>query len=117
MGNEDVNVTVTYRQVFYTLTIRYPAVGEDREVADPTVMQLPAGSGYRVAVPEVEGYTSLIDEVTGVMPANNREISVLMIGEEATAILGDGTPTIVIEDERTALGINNAVLGSGEIIE
>ena len=72
---------------------------------------------YRVPVAQVNGYSALINEITGTMPASDRQITVMMIGEEAKKVLGNGTPTMIIEDERTALGIDNAVLGSGETIE
>ena len=117
MGNADVTITVTYSPILYTLTIHYTAVGEDGEIAEPTVLHLAAGEEYRVPVAQVAGYESLIDVITGTMPANDRSITVMMIGEEASKILGRGRPTMIIEDERTALGIDNAVLGSGEIIE
>jgi succinyl-CoA synthetase alpha subunit len=68
-------------------------------------------------VAQVAGYEALLDVITGTMPASDRSITVPMVGEEATKILGGGRPTMIIEDERTALGIDNAVLGSGEIIE
>ena len=117
MGNADVTITVTYSPILYTLTIHYTAVGEDGEVAEPTVLHLAAGEAYRAAVANIPGYESLLDVITGTMPASDRSITVPMIGEEASKILGRGRPTMIIEDERTALGIDNAVLGSGEIIE
>ena len=117
MGNADVNITVTYSPILYTLVIHYAAVGEDGEVAEPTVLYLAAGEEYRAVVAQIPGYEALLDVITGTMPASNRSITVPMIGEEAAKILGGGRPTMIIEDERTALGIDNAVLGSGEIIE
>ena len=117
MGNADINITVTYSPILYTLTIHYTAVGEDGEVAEPTVLHLAAGEAYRVPVAQVAGYEALLDVITGTMPASDRSITVPMVGEEAAKILGGGRPTMIIEDERTALGIDNAVLGSGEIIE
>ncbi|MBR4577265.1 MAG: MucBP domain-containing protein, partial [Clostridia bacterium] len=119
MGDNDIEVTVTYSHVLYTLTIHYPALGTDEDVMEPTVVHLPAGSEYRIEVPEAEGYTAMIDVVTGTMPVGDREISVIMVSDELKTggILRNGDPVLIIEDERTALGISNAVLGSGEIIE
>jgi hypothetical protein len=117
MGNEDISVTVTYSPILYTLTINYQAAGEEDDVIEPTILQLAAGTEYRVPVAQINGYSALINEITGTMPASDRQITVMMIGEEAKKVLGNGTPTMIIEDERTALGIDNAVLGSGETIE
>ena len=116
MGDADVEVTVVFSQILHTLTVHYVAVGENEDLTDPTILILPAGADYRVNVPEIEGYESLISVVTGVMPNGDREITVMMVGDEARKILGNN-PVIIIEDDRTPLGINNAVLGGGEIIE
>ena len=114
MGDEDVEVRVTYIRNEYTLTITFPAFGEGKDVQDPIVLRLHAGDPYRVAVPPVQGYKALLDEVTGTMPASDREITVNMISTER---YGENSGYEIFEEEPTPLGVSNTALGSGEIIE
>ena len=92
----------------YTLTITFPAFGENRDVHEPIILNLHAGDTYRVAVPPVDGYKALVKEVTGTMPPRDTEVAVTMLGEDVT---------VEIPDNPTPLGVSNAALGSGEIIE
>ena len=108
MGDADINVTVTYSLLTYTLTITFPAFGENRDVHEPIVLYLHKDDTYRVAVPPVEGYKALVKEVAGTMPPRDREIAVTMLGEDVT---------VEIPEDPTPLGVSNAVLGSGEVIE
>ena len=105
MGEESIEKTVFYSRNQYKLTITFTdAKGKD--VVNPVIMWLEAGEQYNVKVPEVEGYSPYRKVVKGTMPAKDKEINVNM---EA----GD----LEIPDDPTPLGINNAALGSGEIIE
>jgi hypothetical protein len=112
MPDGDKYVTVTYSHIKYALTIHFQAVGEEKDLTDPIVLRLSSGEDYRVKVPEVDGYEALVKVVSGVMPEGDRQITVLMVGDGNL-----GMALITIEDDATPLGINNAILGSGEIIE
>ena len=116
MENEDIEVTVTYRPIEYTLTVYFVSITDGRELARPVVMTLRGGDTYTVFVPYVEGYRALVDEVNGVMPYSDREITVFMIPED------EPDPeryneTVKIDDYGTPLGVGDSILGGGEIIE
>jgi len=106
----NVRVTVTYSQVEYTLTIRYVDFDTGEELRDPTTEKLHAGDEYRIEVPEIAGHKPSKPVVEGKMEAKDKEISVIMTGDED----GDYEP---FPEPPTPLGISNAALGSGEIIE
>jgi len=111
----DVSRTVTYTPAAYTLTIYVQSIANGAVVSEPIVRTLVAGEAYSVAIPEVDGYTLLINSVDGVMPASNREITVFAI--PAGTNPGGAPRVIQIEDYGTPLGIAESILGSGEIIE
>ena len=114
MGDEDIEVTVTYKVSTATLTVRYVSITDGREVAEPVVMELKKNDNYTVFTPVVDGYTTLQSEVSGVMPDANRTITVFMVPEGTS---GEGHKHIEIEDYGTPLGVPESILGGGEIIE
>ena len=125
MGNNDVNVTVTYSETEYTLTVKYVSLANGTEVAKAVTMKLKAGDNYTVFTPAVEGYTAQADKVTGEMPDSNRTITVFMTPDGAELGEGLGGSTgkgggyngVEIDDFGTPLGIADTILGGGEIIE
>ena len=116
MGEEDVNVTVTYSKVTYNLTVQFVDVNNGREEAQAVTLSMKEGDSYAIFVPRVEGYVSKISEVTGTMPGSNRTITVFMI-PEGDADSGRYHAAIDIDDYGTPLGVENSILGGGEIIE
>ena len=116
MGGEDVEVTVTYWQSTYTLTVKYVSITDGSEVADPVVMQLKKGDTYTVFTPAVSGYTALQSEVSGVMPDTSRKITVFMVPDDDSEF-GASHRQIEIEDYGTPLGVPESILGGGEVIE
>ncbi|MCR5296474.1 MAG: hypothetical protein K6E17_03600, partial [Clostridiales bacterium] len=121
MGTEDVELTVKYREVMYTLTVEFTSTADDSQVMMSIVSQFKAGAEYHISVPTVDGYTPMKNEIVGTMPANDLEITVFMIpDEEYERMTSEGVrhyDYITIKEYGTALGITNSVLGSGEIIE
>ena len=79
-------------------------------------MTLKKGDSYTVFTPAVAGYTALQDEVSGIMPGSNRQITVFMIPDTATGSDRDHVQ-LEIEDYGTPLGVPESILGGGEIIE
>ena len=116
MGNEDIEVTVYYRPVAFTLTVKYVSITDGSKVADSVTMTLKKGDNYTVFTPVVAGYTALQDEVSGTMPGSNRQITVFMIPDTATGADRDHVQ-LEIEDYGTPLGVPESILGGGEIIE
>ena len=114
MGDEDIEVTVTYKQSFNTLIVRYVSITNGRQVAEPVVMELKKNDKYTVFTPVVEGYTALQSEVSGIMPDAHRTVTVFMVPEGASA---EGHQRIEIEDYGTPLGVPESILGGGETIE
>ena len=118
MGEEDVEVTVVYKPINYTLTVRFTSVTDGKQAADPMKLQLKSGDSYVIFVPKTEGYTSLVDQVTGKMPSSDREITVFMMPDDATEAQRNNYMTAIeIEDYGTPLGVADSILGGGEIIE
>jgi hypothetical protein len=118
MGNNDINVTVTYVSNKYTLTVKYVSIVDGKQVANPVTMQLKAGDNYTVFTPAVEGYSTVTDKVTGKMPDNDRTITVFLVPEDAEGTLRSGKyEAVSIDDYGTPLGIADTILGGGEIIE
>ena len=117
MGDRDIEVIVTYYPINYTLTVIFASITDGAQVTAPITMELKSGDSYTVFVPTVEGYTALLSEVTGVMPASNRELTVFMAPEGME--LADGRELTVIDLEAygTPLGVADSILGGGEIIE
>ena len=115
MGDEDIEETVTYQSIVYTLTVSFIDFTTGAQVADPIVLQLRSGDSYAIFVPTVEGYTTLTSEVTGTMPSGNRQIAVFMVPEGTSA---EGYKLISIDDYGTPLGVGDGnVLGGGELVE
>ena len=75
MPAENKEVTVTYKENTYTLTIKY-VYENGSEAATTHTEQLKKDAEYSVTSPVISGYTA--DEVTvaGTMPAENREVTV-----------------------------------------
>ena len=122
MGNEDIEVVVTYTPVSYRLTVNFIDVTDGKPLANPVVLELKGGDTYAVFVPRVAGYTSQVKEVTGTMPNRDRTVTVLMTPEGANGRTGGGTggnqiPDDGIGDYGTPLGVADSILGGGEIIE
>ncbi len=114
MGDEDIEVTVTYKPGSCTLIVRYVSITDGREVAEPVLMELKPGDTYTVFSPTVDGYTALQTEVSGIMPDANRTITVFMVPDGVDAA---SHQRIEIEDYGTPLGVPESILGGGEIIE
>ena len=114
MGDEDIEVTVTYKPSTVTLIVRYVSIVDGRQVAQPVVMELRKGDTYAVFTPVVDGYTALWSEVSGIMPDAHRTITVFMVPDGVSA---EGHERISIEDYGTPLGVPESILGGGEIIE
>ena len=114
MGDADAAYEVVYEAEPYELTIHFVVLGEETEPADPIVRKLEGGEDYRITIndpdiPNLGNYRFV--EVTGRMPNHDTEATVWLLGPNA------GDAELIIEDDRTPLGINDANLGSGEIIE
>ena len=75
MPAEDTEVTVTYHEKTYTLTINY--VYEDgTKAADTHTEQLKKDAKYDVSSPEITGYVADKSKVSGTMPAEDTEVTV-----------------------------------------
>ena len=114
MGDADAAYEVVYEAEPYELTIHFVVLGEETEPADPIIRSLKGGEDYRISIndpdiPNLGNYRFV--EVTGRMPNHDAETTVWLLGPNA------GDAELIIEDDRTPLGINDANLGSGEIIE
>ena len=78
---------------------------------------LPMADAFRDSfIPDLEGYTALIKEVTGIMPSRDKEVTVFMVPENT------GLRIRQIRDDEigeygTPLGVDDSILGGGEIIE
>ena len=116
MGGEDIEITVVYRPVTYTLTVTFESTTDGKAVADPITRELQAGETYRIEVPAVNGYTGLVTVISGEMPAANRQVTVFMKPVGATTPGGADTP-IELEDYGTPLGVADSILGNGESVE
>ena len=114
MGGEDITVTVTYHPITYTLLVTFENLINGSEVSAPVTYQLTAGETYAVTVPETPGYTAVTNVITGIMPANDRQITVFMTPDGANV-----KPQIAvdIDDYGTPLGVADSILGGGEIVE
>ena len=118
MGEEDVEVTVTYRPITYTLTVKFTSVTDGRQAAEPMSLRLKSGDSYAIFVPKTEGYTAMTNEIIGKMPSSDREITVFMMPDDATATQRNNHQVAIeIEDYGTPLGVADSILGGGEIIE
>ena len=115
IGNADVEYEVTYTPAQYTLTINFEVYGTGEEAATIT-RQYYGGAEYSILnsdgdIPWTElprGYR-IVEVKDKVMPNGDHPITVFLVPE------GDDTVTFL--DDPTPLGINNATLGAGEIIE
>jgi uncharacterized repeat protein (TIGR02543 family) len=115
MGTENVEYEVIYNATLYKLTINFQVYGEKGEVASITRNYL-GGAGYSVLNSDADipwtilprGYR-IVEVKDHVMPNRDHEVTAFVIRE------GDNTVTFL--DDPTPLGINNATLGAGEIIE
>jgi len=114
IGTASVEYEVTYTPTLYTLTIDFQVFGEEDVVATIT-RKYYGGTNYTVLNSDGDipwdqlpkGYR--IIEVKKVMPNGDTKITVYVVAE------GDDTVTFL--DDPTPLGINNATLGTGEIVE
>ena len=116
MGNADIEEIVRYSALTYTLTVDFTSTRDDSAAADPIVLRLKSGETYDITVPETEGFTPMVNEVKGVMPASDRTITVFMVPDGDEDQIGQYN-AVVIDDYGTPLGVFNSVLGSGEIME
>ena len=118
IDGKDVEVTVRYTKLTYTLTIDLTSITTGESAGDPITMQLTNGENYDVTIPATDGFTPMVEKVTGTMPANDRTITVFMIpdGENADELRRNYN-SMIIEDYGTPLGVFNSVLGSGELAE
>ena len=115
MGTTGVEYEVTYTPAQYTLTIDFQVYGEEDIVASIT-RQYYGGANYSIlnSDPDIpwtklpKGYR-IVEVTKKVMPNGDYKITVYVVPE------GDDTVTFL--DDPTPLGINNATLGAGEIIE
>ena len=75
-----------------------------------------AGTPYSETVPDVNGYIKLTNTVTGTMPNGPAYATAFFtpVGTEETL---QQVAVIVIDEYGTPLGIENTILGNGEIIE
>ena len=118
LDGADVEVTVRYTKLTYTLTIDLTSITDGTPAGDSIELKLKSGEAYNVTVPATEGFSPMNESVSGVMPASDRRITVFMIpdGENADEIRRNYN-SMIIEDYGTPLGVFNSVLGSGELIE
>ncbi len=115
IGTASVEYEVTYSPALYTLTINFQVYGEDDEIATIT-RQYYGGAEYSILnsdgdIPWTElprGYR-IVEVNKKVMPNGDYEITVFVVGEN--------DDTVTFPEDPTPLGINNATLGTGEIIE
>ena len=110
----------------YTLTINYRYLDGTPAAASYTAV-LAQGAGYDVTSPVIQGYTASIVRVTGIMPGQNVEYTVIYIpagsavpipaapGTPASAIIPD--MTIMLEDYQTPLGLGTVYTNIGDCFE
>ena len=115
VGTTGVEYEVIYTPAQYTLTIDFQVYGDEDIVATIT-RKYYGGADYSVLNSDGDipwdqlpkGYR-IVEVTKKVMPNGDYEIVVYVVAE------GDDTVTFL--DDPTPLGINNATLGAGEIIE
>ena len=113
MGNADVTYEVIYTLIDYTLTINFQVLGEEETLAT-IEREYVGGATYSVLQTDEDipvdkipaGYV-LKEKKDQKVPNEDTTITVYLVPEGFT----------FIDDDPTPLGINNATLGSGEIIE
>ncbi len=121
MNGADIEVTVKYSIAPYTLTVEFSSILDGTTAAHSLTLSHKSGEAYDLEIPAFDGYTPMVDRITGIMPSGNRTITVFMIpdGEDAEAVRRTyrDYDMMVIDDYGTALGAFNSVLGSGELAE
>ncbi|MBR0512757.1 MAG: MucBP domain-containing protein, partial [Clostridia bacterium] len=121
MNGADIEVTVKYSIAPYTLTVEFSSILDGTTAAHSLTLSHMSGEAYDLKIPAFDGYTPMVDRITGIMPSGNRTITVFMIpdGEDAEAVRRTyrDYDMMVIDDYGTALGAFNSVLGSGELAE
>ena len=113
MGNADVTYEVIYTLNDYRLTIHFQVLGEE-EILATIYRDYPGGTVYSVLRTDEdipadkfpEGYV-MVERKDLKMPLHDDTIIVYLVPEGYT----------LFDDDPTPLGINDAALGSGEIIE
>ncbi|MBR6428135.1 MAG: MucBP domain-containing protein, partial [Clostridia bacterium] len=108
MGTEDVEVTVTYTAIPYTVTIHY-VDAEGNPVADDYVETYVIGDEYAVVSPAIEGYTPDQGTVSGTIGTENVEVTVIY-----TPVVNGITIHYVFADGTTAADDYTAELAYGE---
>ena len=113
IGDADVTYEVVYTLKPFKLTIHFQVLGEENIAAE--IERLYSG-GEKFSILRTDkdipmgiipaGYV-LVEKRDVVMPNNNMTTTVYIVPEGY----------VFIDEDPTALGINNAALGSGEIIE
>jgi len=76
MGGEDVDVTVVYTPVMYTLTIQYQ-FSNGATAAQTYSGEFAYGESFSVTSPTIEGFNTTRPVVSGTMPARNYSTTVL----------------------------------------
>ena len=76
MPANDVEATVTYTANNYTLTIHYVNAADNAPLADDYTAQVAYNATYSVESPVIAGYTTEQLVVSGIMPAQDVEVTV-----------------------------------------
>lgn len=76
IGAQNVVVTVKYVANEYKLTVRYLNAQDNNQISDPVTRTVAYKDSYSITSPTVNGYTASITTVEGIMPAEDKMITV-----------------------------------------
>ena len=104
-GSVTQNATyeVTYTQKQQNLLVTYQYLDGSQAAAEVT-QQVKAGDHYAISVPEIEGYTAILQTTEGIMPGYDMKVSVVYVANDTQAIVPGASSGI----EGVAFTMNNA---------
>jgi len=76
MPAQNVVVIVLYTKVKYTVTIYFTCLDSNVELPETIIEEYKHGESYSITVPTISGYTSTLNVVSGVINADNVEVTV-----------------------------------------
>jgi hypothetical protein len=109
MGTSDVDVTVTYSPVEYTLTINYQYTGGS-QAATSVTRAVKYGESYSITSPVIDGYTPSQTTVSGTLPENKTVLVLYSAGQYTGTFNIEGETPIV---HRYEYGATIAVPSTG----
>lgn len=113
MEDYDMELFIAYNAIEYTLTIHFMDAKDGHCLNNNEVYTYRYGEAYSVVPRVFETYKPILGEVSGIMPAGDRDITLCYVKNSSNSY---STVTIV-DNFNTPLGLNNVYMTAGDCAE